>query len=430
MAKTVVDRPNQAAHRDATDVSICCVGLSEADVEIQEGNDDKGQPKRLITLTLLREGPGNPKDKRWYEKSCVEGLETLIYQRKKLFMDHLAEGAPPASDSMKNWAATLVRSWTVKEDDGSLVRKGMLKVHDNWLWERCQDPVARKEIAVSIEGRGQGRMEKKNGQDYTCIEKIYWLNAFKFVPYPGNANMGLDTVEAAAAPATVPPQEENDMKIEEMTLAQLREGRPDLVEEIEKAHKAGLKAKLEESAKASNDAVVKLREEFSAKFQEQGKVIESLRTQLEESERKADGAEIRERMREKEGLIERYLKESNLPEDAKTPRFMARLKAITARESTNDKGEKIILSVEDQIKAEVEEQFKLVKPVLGALPPKPGEIKKTVVNGDLTEAEVKDFLVKHHWGLFEQYKGLDGKAALAKYREDKAKEKEKEAAKA
>lgn len=399
--------------RDAKDTLIACLGLNESDVEIDEGTAEK--PKREIVLTLLKEGPGNARDKRWYEKSCVEGIESLVYSRRKIFKNHLAEGAKPASDKIEDWCATITQTWLTEGADGGMVRKGRIKVHDDWLWERAKDPVARKELAVSIEGRGAGREDQKNGEKFTCIESITWLNAFKLVPYPGNATMGADTVEGASAPVVQITQEDSTMDPKLITLALLEADRPDLIEAIT----AKVSAKLAEKAKAGTDAVSALREELKAEFS--GKVtsltdtITKLTAQLSESDRKLDAAEVRGKLAIKETYIKAALEEAALPKEALTERFMARLRSVTEREVVDSKGGKTILGVEEQIKAEVAEQKALVMPALG------GAIRKgvktvTAAEGarEISEDEKQFMYDKKFLGIHEEFESYEEFAAAKK----------------
>ena len=409
-ASAKIDAPNN--FRDSKDGLIACVGLAEEGFKLDEGSADK--PKREIVITLLREGPGNSRDKRIYLRECVNGLEPLLYTRRKLFFNHIKEGAPAASDDIKDWAATLVNTWTVEGADGMIECKGRIKIHDNWLWERCQDPIARREIAVSIEGRGAGRIEKRDGADYTLIEKIYWLNAFKFVPYPGNATMGADTVEAAAAPA-VKPEEDLNMDPKLITLELLEADRPDLVEAIAKK----VSNKLAEAAAPKAAALDALRVELTEKFEGRIKAltgtIKTLESKLDDADRRVDASEVREKMAHKERVIAAVLAEAGLPPEAKTDRFLARLRAVVEREVPGENGTKKVSTVEDQIQAEVAEQKKLVTPILGQQNGKKSEGQAAGENTDYGNLSEED----KQWIFDKEFMGLHEGETFADYRKAK-----------
>jgi len=363
--------------------------------ELDKSNDEQGNPKREIVMTCLQEGPGNPVDKRWYQKSCVEGLESKIYARRKVFVDHLiTPEAKEKGDSLHDWAATVMKTW-LDVAEGKVVRKVRLKIHEDWLWRRCED--APGEIALSIEGRGAGEKGMIDEQEYTIISDIPYLSAFKFVPYPGNARMGADLVEQEQATAT----EEETMDLSKLTLELLREARPDLMSEIEKvvsemvkkeasaaAKKVeeaaakekselskvseGLKsqvAELEGKVKVAEEAAKKVgsekendlsalseqfRKEMKDGFAEQSKVIDGLREEDHGLKQRLDEKEVKEKFLAKEQLIDRLIGEAELPADAITPLFKEDLKRLSEKKD----GDKTI-TVDEQIRERIAERKKL-----------------------------------------------------------------------
>lgn len=367
------------------------IGLSLA--EKDNANDEHGKPKHEITLSCLVEGPGNPVDNRWYKRSAIQNLESKIYSRRKVFVDHLIdEQAKMRGDSLRDWAATIRKTWIEERADGRLERKVKLKIHEDWLWQRCED--APDEIALSIEGTGAGQKEVIEGHERQAIDDITNLSAFKFVPYPGNAKMGADLVEGQ--PAEI--KEEDAMDLTKLTLAILREGRADIVAEIEAgvkkeaessksaavaaavseaakkceaaieqlngkvsvaesaAKKAEEKAALAEKAKAGD--VNALTEQFRAEmrdgFAEQAKVIQSLREENLGLKQRLDEKEVRERLHAKDLLIDRLLSESDLPAEAITEVFKGDLRRLSERKE----GDKV-LTVEEQVRARIADRKKL-----------------------------------------------------------------------
>lgn len=383
-------------------------GLAEA--EFDHGKDEAGKPKQEIVLTCLQEGPGNARDRRWYTRECVDGLESAVYARRKLFVDHLSEGAVAASDSLRNWAGTILKTWTVTEG-GVLKRKVRAKIHEGWLWQRCVE--APNEMALSIEGRGAGRQDKVNGEDYTVIERIYSLNAFKFVPYPGNATMGADVVEADAL-TVAPTQEDATMDLKALTLKDLKEGRPDLLDAVAEEAAQAAKAKLEEEARVkSGDAIAQLREEMKVKFEGHVKTlngtIAKLESELQETRKELDGAQVREKLRGKEHVIATALAEAKLPAEAITDLFMSTLRACAEREVEDGKGGKKILTMAEQVKAHIAERQALLKPELGAprLDKDGNAVREQIrAAGELTEDERQFLFDKEFLGLHEGVKDI------------------------
>lgn len=405
--------------------TIC---LTEADID--RGLDDKGQPKREIVLTCIQEGRGNERDRRWYLAEAVKGVEKQMYARRKLFVDHLTEAQKAAgqTDPLQNWVATMKKTWVEEGKDGQTIRKIRVKIHEDWLWKRCEE--APEEIALSIEGRGAGRQGEIAGEQYMLIERIYHLDAFKFVTYPGNAAMGADLVEGEARPDN--PTEESPMDLTTLTVEELRKARPDMVialtEEAAKAAKADAEKKaqtaLTEAAAAKGDvAAIKgqLQEEFKAALSEQAKaqagVIDTLTAKLNEAERKVEAAAVRDAIAARKSIVDRCLNESKLPVEARTPRFLDRLASITERKAKDADGKDKTITIEEQVKAEIQEQEVLVgvakkdptvaKVVEGAAPAvTPAADDK---DADLTEEEI---------GVLHRHANLGG-PSLEEFRKSK-----------
>jgi len=346
--------------------------------------------KHEIVLTLLQEGPGNLRDNRYYTRSCIETAGPVFMSRRKLFFNHLMEGRDFGSTDIKDWAATLKETFTVEGEGGMLHRKGRLKIHEEWLWKRCKE--APEEIAVSIEGQGAGHADVINGKNYHAIEKIVQLNGTKFVPYPGNATMGADLVESEI-------QKEEEMKIEDLTLKQLQEARPELIEEISKSVTEQAKKDVEEAKKAAATAaaakegdVKAIAEQLEAKFAKQiegmksatSATIEGLQKKVVEAEKRADASDIRDRIRAKKDLVNRLVAESDLPTEAKSDHLRERCYVMTEKKGQDKDGKEVTISVEEQVKSEIAEQKRLVTGDFGHVR---DSGKESGQDENLTEAE-------------------------------------------
>jgi|GEM_PF-5393425 len=384
-------------------------GLSEAKTDDSNGPD--GKPKHEIVLTALQEGPGNSRDRRWYTREAVVNSEGLFKARRKLFVNHLVEGQ--TGDDLRNWCATLKETWIETLANGKVARKVRLKIHEEWLWTRCID--APEEIALSIEGGGAGKEGVIEGESYMVIEKIYALNATKFVNYPGNAKMGADLVEGAVEESL----EDIDMK--DLTVAMLKEGRADLVAALiaeavatAQTEAGNLKVKLEEAlgkikiaeaaAPAANAGALK--EAIEAATKSFNSTIDELRKNLNESDRKLDAYEVKGRLREKKDLVDAKIKESKLAPEAKTPNLFARCYALAERKE----GDKVV-TVAEQIDAEIAEQLRLTTSEFGSVRVAEGGAAAAV--SELTEDEAQ--VVFNH-------KVFHNPLTLEAYREQKKKD--------
>ena len=394
---------------------------------LSEAKFDKA--KKEITLTLLQEGPGNLRDNRYYTRACIESSGPVMMSRRKMFLNHLKEGQNFGDTDIKDWSATLKETFTVEDDNGILHRKGRLKIHDDWLWTRCEE--APEEIAVSIEGQGAGHADVINGKNYHAIEKIVQLNGTKFVPYSGNATMGATLVESET-------NQEDEMKIEDLTAKELQEARPELVEEITKAAAVQAEKDVKEAKKTSDTAaaakagdtkalIEQVKTEFTKQIDEvksaTGKTIEALKKDLTDANRKVDASDIRERIVAKKNLVDLLIKESDLPSEAKTKLLHERCYAITERKGKDKDGKEEIQTVEAQVIAEINEQKRLVTGEFGHVREsgKPeGDTK--LESEDLNEAEENHLSQKFLTGT----KPAEFRKVIAEFRAEQKKKEEAE----
>lgn len=321
-------------------------------------------PKREVVMEALRVGPGNKRDKRYYTAKAAESLVPLLMARPKIFATPHPQPGQRAVNNLQDWVATVTEAWV--EGGRALVR---VKISAPWLWQLAED--APGQLALSIEGTGAGQQAVREGAPCFEIERIEALNAMKFVDYSGNTAMGALLVEGEAEPETT-SQEAATMDYKLLTLALIKEHRPDLLEAIVAEAVAPLKAELTEAqekaktaaapadVKAAVEAATKdLREGFTASMDE-------LRTRLSESEKKADQLEVREKIRNKRALIDTLLAEAKLAPEAKTELFKNRLYSLVERTVQKD-GKAEVVTVEAQAKAEIAEQIRLTTEAFGVV---------------------------------------------------------------
>ena len=410
MAKAALLKPSKNKLADQGAFTLF-FSLTEATRDDSNGAD--GKPKHEIVLTALQEGRGNERDRRYYTREAVIGAEGVFKARKKLFVNHLEEGKAASSEDLRNWCATLKETWIEELPTGKVARKVRLKIHEEWLWTRCLE--APEEIALSIEGSGAGKEAVIEGQTFMVIEKIWSLNATKFVTYPGNAKMGADLVESA----TEEFPEETPMDLKALTEALLKEHRPDLVAAIVAGVEASYKLKLEEAQKKASLAeaavaaapnaaaftaavaaeVKSVRESFNG-------ALDEMKKQLSEADRKLDAAEVKDRLREKKALVDAKIKESKLAPEAKTERFLARCYAIVERKA----GDKTV-TVAEQVDAEIAEQLKLTTSEFGTVRTGGGNLP---AGGDNLTEDEQQVVFNHRM--------LHNPLTLEAYREQKKKD--------
>ena len=217
------------------------------------------------------------------------------------------------------------------------------------------------------------------------------------------------------------------MDLKELSIAMIKEHRPDLIEALTNEVAAPLKAKIDE-ASAAGDAKNGDMTKFQAQLAEQvtalkssfNATIDELRSKLSESDRKLDAAEVRERLRGKKELVERKLAGSALAVEAKTPRFIERLLGLSEKKIKDDKGSDKILTVDEQVDIEIAEQIKLTTADFGSIRPASsngnGSSDKSS-DGQLTEEEQQ--VIFNHVVLKAGPSLQEHRAAKAKELEEK-----------
>jgi hypothetical protein len=290
-----------------------------ADVPKYKPNDEK----REIVIPLLIEGWGNAVDNNYYTAGAISNAAQRLKERKKMYLNH--PKAETDTRDLKDWAASIQETWVDKLTDGRQAAFGRVKIYDNWLWERCK--VAPEEIADSLMGKGRARKGVIDGKEGNIIEGIEYVNSCDFVDYGGNIPFGM-TYFVENDKQENNKEEDKEMKIEEITITMLKESRPELIAEVEK------------SVIAESDKKVL---DLEAKLKEQEKANADLKNQI-------DSLNVKEKLALKKESISKLLKESKLPETAKTELFIGILMNCEESKKTVD-GKEIVVTVEEQVKS-------------------------------------------------------------------------------
>lgn len=338
--------------------------------EISEAHESEG--KKQLIVTLLKEGPGNQLHNNFYKKSALESAMRSLQERRKQYFNH-AENIDNPSRDIRDWASSISEMWIV-ESSGKAKLVARTDVYDPWLWDRAK--AAPKELAVSIEGKGKGRIEEIDGKTFNAIYDITSANGVNWVDYPGNAGMGVKVMESTNN------NQEDQMNILEMAktltvedLRSISEQRKDLKEfflfgppEQDEATKKQI-GELRESIAA----IKKQGEDQSAKFSEQIKTLESEKAALSN---RVEAHELRQKEIGKEKLMSKLLSESKLGDPHKTDTFKSVL--LSVKEYKNGDA---VVTEEDQMKSLIKDRESICVSEL-AHPNQPGS-----GSGDISEEE-------------------------------------------
>lgn len=315
--------------------------------EIREGTFGDKEGKREMVVTLLREGPGNRYYKNWYTRKALESAQAALQSRRKQYFNHAKDTDNPDRD-MRDWASSITEMW-IEEDGGKAKLMGRVKVYDDWLWDRAQK--AADELAVSMEGKGRGKPEIIEGQNYNAIYDIPVANGVNWVDYPGNAGMGVKVLESQKLGQEDEPMDKDQILaglkgLKENELAEVREflvipaSSPDAKTSKELAD---LKESLGQLKTAAEGKIKELTDRLTT--------VEGQKTALEA---KVEAHEIKEKELSKERLADSLLAASKLEEKHKTPTFKKTLLGVKEYKD----GEKVV-SEEDQMKALISDREKI-----------------------------------------------------------------------
>ena len=232
-------------------------------VSLQEEKFDAGSG--TVTAVLIEAGTNTAK-RRHYPKAVVEAAAPQ-FAGLKMFINHptAEEEAKRPERDLRDWASTITESYA---EDGKAI--GKIAVHDKWLKELLSDPIARKNVGLSINARGQVSTGVINGEQMTIVEKIIVekgpgrVSSVDWVTEPGARGRVVEVFESRRG--------DLDM-LESITLKDLKENRPDLIQD----HEAEVKAKIEregtvlteaDRAKLMEDAKAEGKKAAEARFNE------------------------------------------------------------------------------------------------------------------------------------------------------------------
>lgn len=218
-------------------------------VTLREASPVFDEKKREIWITPIRPGFGNKKDGFYYTKEALkEAVQKGLFNNRKMYANH-----PPRGEEHKmpersvwDWVSTLKETtWDEVRDEP----RSRVKVYDDRFWSRAQE--AADEIAFSIRGGGLARPGTAEGRQAKIVESVAQIASVDWVTEAG-AGGAIAFAESA--------HEEFEMDLEKLTLEQLKEARPDLVEKLQEHAHAGdggeakTDARDKESEAANTDA--------------------------------------------------------------------------------------------------------------------------------------------------------------------------------
>jgi hypothetical protein len=241
--------------------------------------------KREVEGILLKSGVSH---RRNYYSSAVVRESTPMFTGVKMYIDHPAEKDAGKTRSIRDWGATIQEASYNPQVDGIVAR---IAVRSPWLWENIIYPAAQggylDEVGISINAAGPIRLGKVGSDSVRIVEGIKKVFSADFVSEASAGGQVTQMLESAQQQL-----EDELMGIENLTLDEFIELRPDLVDAIlqegvameqEDPEDIEIMASLLESQYLLAEEIADLREdtgivvdEFIAGFQQMGQDLEGI----------------------------------------------------------------------------------------------------------------------------------------------------------
>lgn len=251
-------------------------------------NEASGYDTKTGKLKIRVIEAGFNKSRQRFYPANVLKRDYKVFEGAKMFADHQTESESRAKPegSVNDWVATLDKVWA--ENDGTIW--GEATVIDPPFKEKLatlKEAGKIQDMGVSIRAVGEATSKKIDGVQTNCVESLVKARSVDFVTFAG-AGGRIEAMESESS---------NDVDVDLLTEAQLRDRRPDLVNLVESnARKATENMKtLEQQLQESN-----------TKINEQAATIAQLTESLTTANKVSAQAEL-----------SKLLTESKLPEKAK-----------------------------------------------------------------------------------------------------------------
>jgi hypothetical protein len=280
--------------------------LRQANV-FEEGAYDAA--KGEITLTVIE--PGFNKSKRRFYPAEVLKRDYGVFSNSKMFIDHVTEREEQTrpEGSVRDWAASFTNLWV--EDDGRV--RATAAVIDPEFKKKLENLAQHNklgEMGVSIRAAGEASDATIEGHRTQLVERLIIGRSVDFVTYP-SAGGGVEVLESARV--------SDELDLDVVSLAQLRERRPDLVELIESNGGTTMnnEEQLREQLKKKERELKTLTEAAETKAVDKIKAeLKETKEKLEKAEGVTAAAKKVTAIAEADKVLKKLLEESKLPKKA------------------------------------------------------------------------------------------------------------------
>jgi hypothetical protein len=274
---------------------------------LTEGVYDEG--KAVLPVTIITPG-FNLSKKRFYPAEMLK-RDFKIFEGMKMFVDHstIAQDRARPEGSVRDWGGNLSKVHT--EKDGTI--RGEAAIIDEQLKLKLANLRKHGQLhtmGLSIRAIGKAKDVEIEGQRTMKVEQLLKGRSVDFVTYAGAGGQ----VEATES------RESDEGDIDLLTLAQLHERRPDLVELIESngGNTMNEVEQLQEQLAEKEAEIQRLTEAADTEEIEKVKTeLKGVQDNLKKAEEKVAESEKATKIAKAKEHLDGLLKESKLPDVAK-----------------------------------------------------------------------------------------------------------------
>lgn len=333
--------------------------------------------------SIAKEGDGNvienvclfgsrySKNGRTYSDKAIESIGKFS-EGARVFIDHLSDREDADSGGVRSLRSFLGALYNV-ERRGEKVYAGQFKIHPdhiNWVKGLVEHFPDKAGFSICASGK---LVKTKEGN---VVEDISKIHSVDLVSSPATTTSFFEDINDLPN-----SDEEKTHMADTITLDVLRSEYPHLVsailaesEQQKKVEKMGGEIQsMKETVEAKDSEIKKLNDTVTGKdsvivekekvIADKDKEIEDKGKELQTVKVKLEGYEMRDQMAEKKALIDKVIKDSEIPAEAITPRIREILDDLKSKTVKDGESEKEV-TVEDQAKAILED----FKGILGKAP--------------------------------------------------------------
>ena len=257
-----------------------------------------------LKIDIIESGFNVSKRRYYSEKALKETSD--VFKDKKMYFNHdydKSQQKKLGARDLRDWAGT-IKEVSVRSEGQKIITSGKAVIHNSEMkkiLKEAKENGVLDQIGVSIDASGIGSIKKIDNIKTTYVESFSDADSVDFVTRPGAGGKTKNFLES-----------EQDMKIEELNLENLKEKNPDFLKGLIESVSETVKTVIDEKFKEVNTDEKEKKENGPQDLKEASEdnsnnKFEEMQKRIIESEAKVDRKE----------LINNILTETSLPKSSK-----------------------------------------------------------------------------------------------------------------